>query len=124
MNTKNRFINLPCLLLLLFSFPASALNWETVGSVQGVNVYVAQTSSKTIRVRFENTNSYKVKIDGGDAVIWCGGSQSGQGQRQTTVIGRFKLGAGKAIADSGWNHYSCNSTSFHIEFDALYIDPA
>ncbi len=106
-------------LVMFISMPVNAaLDWEYVGSVDGVDAYDFRTNDGTIRFKFTNTTGNSLRVHAGDAIIWCGGTQAGHGDRQKSVLGDFTLGAYDSDADSGWNHYGCDKNqSYYLELN-------
>ena len=109
---------------LMLSLPPAAvagLNWQFMGKERGVEIYQARTGSGTIRVAFKNLNGHAVRVDVDEALIWCGSSIAGQGERQQTYINEFSLDPGQRYASPGWNHYSCDRSSYNLQLRGVKV---
>ena len=107
--------------------PAShaQLDWKYMGETEGVEIYQTRTTGLgggTIRILFENTNDYPVRIKVSGVNIWCGGTTAGSGEHQETYISNFKLNAGKRYASPSWNHYGCPKKPYYLEIQEVSVE--
>lgn len=109
---------------LTLSLPLAAvaeLDWEYMGKERGVEIYQARTGFGTIRVAFKNLNRHAVEVDVDEALIWCGSSMAGQGERQETYINEFDLDPGEKYASPSWNHHSCKESSYNLQLRGVRV---
>ncbi|WP_445401860.1 hypothetical protein [Zobellella sp. An-6] len=121
---KNRLSRMALLAGLAAAVPGtalSALDWNLMGTADGVEFYSARAGS-TVRLGMVNTNAYPVHVEVEEGVVWCGSNHPGAGDRQRVYVGEKKLKAGGRAADPGWNHSQCDrKQTFYYELNGISV---